>query len=243
MMTSGDGRVFQDEWAGFPERRRDRNINVGEAERWVSAIAGLAVIVVGFRRPRWRRALWPLGSSLVGRGITGRCPVNSLVGRNSARRDGRAVHVVSLSAGNGTRVERSVVVDRSPEDLFQFWRNFTNLPRFMDNLETVTVLDEDRSHWIAKGPAGVRVEWDAAIHNEIEDELIAWRSLPGADVDQAGSVHFIPTGDGMTEVRVVLRYRPRSGKLGKTVAKLFGEDPAQQIADDLRRFKQVVEAV
>ncbi len=136
-----------------------------------------------------------------------------------------------------------MVVDRSPEDLFQFWRNFTNLPRFMDNLEAVTILDEDRSHWIAKGPAGARVEWDAAIHNEIEDELIAWRSLPGSDVDQAGSVHFIPTTNGKTEVRVVLRYRPRSGKLGETVAKLLGENPAQQIADDLRRFKQVVEAV
>ena len=135
-----------------------------------------------------------------------------------------------------------MLVDGSPEDLFRFWRNFTNLPRFMDNLEAVTILDEDRSHWVAKGPAGTRVEWDATIHNEIEPELIAWRSLPGADVDQVGSVHFVPAGGGMTEVRVVLRYRPPAGKRGNVVAKLFGEDPARQIADDLRRFKQVVEA-
>jgi uncharacterized membrane protein len=240
-MTSSNG-TLHDQWDGFAERRRNQSINVGNAERWVSAIGGLAIIAVGFRKPRWRRALWPLGTSLVGRALTGRCPVNRLVGRNSAQRDVRA-RVARLSGGGGTRIERSVIVARSPEDLFQFWRNFTNLPRFMDNLEAVTVLDEDRSHWIAKGPAGARVEWDAAIHNEIEDELIAWRSLPGSDVDQAGSVHFIPTGDGMTEVRVVLRYRPRAGKLGETVTKLLGEDPAQQIADDLRRFKQVVEAV
>jgi len=242
-MTSTNGSVFHDQWDSFPERRRDLGVNVGNPERWLSAIGGLAIIVVGLRKPRWRRALWPLGSSLVGRALTGRCPVNRLIGRNSARRDVREQHVGRLSGGSGTRIERSVIVDRSPEDLFHFWRNFTNLPRFMDNLEAVTVLDEDRSHWIAKGPGGARVEWDAAIHNEIEDELIAWRSLPGADVDQAGSVHFIPTADGMTEVRVVLRYRPRAGKLGDTVAKLFGDDPAQQIADDLRRFKQVVEVV
>jgi len=237
-----DGGILQGQWATFLERDREQDINVGNAERWFSGIAGVAILAVGFRRRRWRRALWPLGSSLVGRALTGRCPVNRLIGRNSARADVRP-HVARLSGGGGTRVERSVVVDRSPEDLFQFWRNFTNLPRFMDNLEAVTVLDEDRSHWVAKGPAGARVEWDAAIHNEIEDELIAWRSLPGADVDQAGSVHFIPVGDGMTEVRVVLRYRPRAGKVAETVAKLFGEDPAQQIADDLRRFKQVVEAI
>jgi uncharacterized membrane protein len=243
VVTSGDASVFHDQWDSFPERRRDQSVNVGNTERWLSAIGGVALLVTGFRKPRWRRALWPLGGSLLGRAVTGRCPVNGLVGRNTARRDVRAVHVARLAGGSGTRVERSVIVHRSPEDLFQFWRNFTNLPRFMDNLETVTVLDEDRSHWIAKGPAGARVEWDAAIHNEIEDELIAWRSLPGADVDQAGSVHFLPAGEGMTEVRVVLRYRPRAGKLGETVSKLFGEDPAQQIADDLRRFKQVVEAV
>jgi uncharacterized membrane protein len=242
-MATNDASVFHDQWDSFPERRRNQSINVGSAERWVSAIAGLAIIVLGFRKPRWRRALWPVGSSLVGRGVTGRCPVNRAIGRDSARLDVRALHVPRLSAGGGTRVERSVIVDRSPEDLFQFWRNFTNLPRFMDNLEAVTVLDEDRSHWVAKGPAGARVEWDAAIHNEIEDELIAWRSLPGGDVDQAGSVHFIPISDGMTEVRVVLRYRPRAGKLGETVARLFGENPGEQIAADLRRFKQVVEAV
>lgn len=217
-------------------------VNVGEVERWVSAIAGATLLVAGLRKKRWRRILWPVGGSLITRAITGKSALNRVLGRNSARNRGRSSPVASLDAGAGTRVEQAVVVDRSPEELFRFWRDFTNLPRFMDNLESVTILDEDRSHWVAKGPAGTRVEWDATIHNEIEDELIAWRSLPGADVDQAGSVHFVPTADGRTDVRVVLRYRAPAGKLGEAVAKLLGDDPSQQIADDLRRFKQVVEA-
>jgi uncharacterized membrane protein len=96
---------------------------------------------------------------------------------------------------------------------------------------------------VAKAPAGTRVEWNAAIHNEIEDELIAWRSLPGADVNNAGSVHFTPAGEGRTEVRVVLSYEPPAGKMGAAIAKLLGEEPSQQVEDDLRRFKQVMEAI
>ena len=135
-----------------------------------------------------------------------------------------------------------MVVNRPVQEVYQFWRNFENLPRFMDHLESVTVLDENRSHWVAKAPAGTRVEWDAAIHNEIENELIAWRSLPDADVNNAGSVHFAAVGEGATEVRVVLSYQPPAGKLGAVVAKLLGEEPSTQVDDDLRRLKQVMEA-
>jgi uncharacterized membrane protein len=95
---------------------------------------------------------------------------------------------------------------------------------------------------VAKGPAGTRVEWDAEIEQEIENELISWRSLPGADVDQVGSVHFSPVHNGGTEVRIVMRYAPPAGKLGGGIAHIAGEDPAQQVADDLRRFKQVMDA-
>ena len=148
----------------------------------------------------------------------------------------------SSGRGEGIKVERSVVVNRPVQEVYQFWRNFENLPRFMDHLESVTVLDENRSHWVAKAPAGARVEWDATIHNEIENELIAWRSLPKADINNAGSVHFTRRGDGGTEVRVVLSYEPPAGKLGAAVAKLLGEEPSTQVDDDLRRFKQVMEA-
>jgi uncharacterized membrane protein len=139
-------------------------------------------------------------------------------------------------------VETSIAIDKSPEELFRFWRNFSNLPRFMNNLETVTELDNTRSHWVAKGPAGSHVEWDAEIYNEKENELIAWRSLENADVTNAGSVRFEggPQGHG-TFVRVTMNYNPPAGKVGATVAKLLGGEPEQLIKEDLRRLKQVME--
>jgi uncharacterized membrane protein len=221
--------------------RADWPVNVGDAERWVSGIVGAALIGYGLGRGRLRGVLLPVGLGLVGRAVTGRCPVNRALGRDTARGE-RGSPVASLEAGEGTRLEQSVLIARPRDELFQFWRRFDNLPRFMDNLESVTVLDGRRSHWVAKGPLGARVEWDAEIHNEIPDELIAWRSLPGSDMDQAGSVHFMPGHGGGTEVRVVLRYAAPAGKVGEAIGHLLGEDPGRQIADDLRRFKQVMEA-
>src|SRR5262249_43303222 len=118
-----------------------------------------------------------------------------------------------------------------------------NLPRFMKHLESVQVKGERRSRWMAKAPAGTRVEWDAEITEDRPNELIAWRSLEGADVDNSGSVRFerAPCGRGAV-VRVEMRYSPPAGVIGAGVAKLFGEDPEWQVKDDLRRFKQVMEA-
>lgn len=222
--------------------REQKGLNVGRTERVISGVAGAALLGYGLRRRRLRALLLPLGVGLVRRALTGRCEVSRALGRNSARDEGRLSPVASLDRGEGTKIERSVVINRSRDELFHFWRQFDNLPRFMDNLESVTILDDRRSHWVAKGPVGTRVEWDAEIHNEIEAELIAWRSLPGADVDQAGSVHFSPARDGGTEVRVIMRYAAPAGRLGDAVAHLLGDDPERQIADDLRRFKQVMEA-
>jgi uncharacterized membrane protein len=147
-----------------------------------------------------------------------------------------------VGRGQGTKVEERVTINRPVLEVYRFWRNFENLPRFMDHLESVTVIDDTRSHWVAKGPAGTRVEWDAVIHQEFDDELIAWRSLPGSEINNAGSVHFTPSPDGRgTDVRVVLSYEPPAGKLGVAVAKLLGEEPSRQVADDLRRLKQVMD--
>jgi uncharacterized membrane protein len=165
-----------------------------------------------------------------------------MLGRNTALDDGPSSPVTGVRRGQGVRVNESIVLNRPRGEVYRFWRNLENLPRFMDHLEAVTVLDERRSHWTAKGPAGSRVEWDAEIHNETPNEMIAWRSLEGSEVSNAGSVHFMSTENGDTEVRVVLRYDPPAGKLGAAVARLFGEDPSRQVADDLRRLKQVVEA-
>ncbi|MDT5296371.1 MAG: hypothetical protein QOJ76_3251, partial [Acidobacteriota bacterium] len=149
---------------------------------------------------------------------------------------------VSVPAERGTKVEKSVIINRPAEELYRFWRNFENLPHFMNHLESVRVTGGDRSHWVAKAPAGTTVEWEAEIYNEKENELIAWRTLEGADVDSAGSVRFEKaTGGRGTVVRVSLKYDPPGGKLGSLVARLFGENPDQQIDEDLGRFKQLME--
>ena len=243
MASIYNGTVSHESWENLKRPQpEDDGINVGATERIVSGVAAAVVAAVGVRRKRLRPILFPVAGSLMTRAFTGRCAVNRALGRNSARGQ-RGSRVASVPRGEGIKVEKSVVVSRPPQELYRFWRNFENLPRFMDHLESVTVLDENRSHWVAKAPAGTRVEWDATIHNEIENELIAWRSLPGADVNNAGSVHFTPLQNGeWTEVRVVLSYEPPAGKLGAAVAKLLGEEPSKQVEDDLRRFKQVMEA-
>jgi uncharacterized membrane protein len=180
----------------------------------------------------------------VQRGVSGHCNVYGAMGYDTAGEgEHRRSDKVSVAGGRGVKVEKSVTINRPPEELYSFWRNFENLPRFMHHLESVRVTGGDRSHWVAKGPAGSTVEWDAEVYNEKENEMIAWRSLEGADVASAGSVHFTPAAAGRgTVVRVVLKYDPPGGVIGATVAKLFGENPEQQIDEDLRRFKQVMES-
>ncbi|MBA3893126.1 MAG: SRPBCC family protein [Gemmatimonadales bacterium] len=243
MTATYDGIGRTDAWDNLRRREPAQDgVNVGRRERWISAAAAAAVTAYGLRRRRGRRLLLPIAGALIGRAVSGRCAVNRMLGRNTVNDDTPSSPVTSVRRGEGVRVEESVVINRPRADVYRFWRNLENLPRFMDHLETVTVLDERRSRWTAKGPAGSRVEWDAEIHNEIPNELIAWRSLEGSEVDNAGSVHFMPTENGDTEVRVVLRYDPPAGRLGAAVARLFGEDPSHQVAEDLRRLKQVVEA-
>jgi uncharacterized membrane protein len=139
-------------------------------------------------------------------------------------------------------VKRSIVVNKPAEALYNFWHDFQNLPTFMYHLQSVQVIDERRSHWVTKGPAGKRVEWDAEVTDDRPNELIAWRSLEGADVYNAGVVRFEPRPGGRgTIVKVEMEYYPPGGLAGTAVAMLFNASPEQQIYDDLRRFKQVLE--
>lgn len=149
----------------------------------------------------------------------------------------------ALDVAREVHVETSIAIEKTPEELYTFWRDLKNLPRFMRNLDSVTEIDPLHSHWVAKGPGDLRVEWDAEIYNEKENELIAWRSLETADVVNAGSVRFQsgPQGHG-TFVRVVMNYNPPAGKVGATLAQLLGAEPAQLIKEDLRRLKQIMEA-
>jgi uncharacterized membrane protein len=143
---------------------------------------------------------------------------------------------------NGARLTNSLVINRAPEELYQRWHDFESLPTFMHHLESVSVTGGGRSHWVAKAPAGTTVEWDAEVTEDRPNELIAWRSLEGADVYNAGSVRFEPAaGNRGTVVTVEIEYNPPGGLIGADIAKLFGEDPSQQVYADLRRFKQLVE--
>lgn len=136
----------------------------------------------------------------------------------------------------------TTTIARAAEEVYRSWRNFENLPDFMDHLESVKDIDGRISHWVAHGPAGTTVAWKAEIVEDVVGEVIAWRSVAGADVDNAGSVRFSPAPKGQgTEVTVELDYAVPGGGLGSSLAKLLGEEPSQQLRDDLRRFKQVLE--
>lgn len=215
--------------------------NVNDPERWISVVFGSALAAYGLKkRSIGGFLLSAIGGALVARGATGHCFVYNGLGLSSVREDdGRQV---SVPYGKGVRVEKSVTINSTPEQLYSFWRNFENLPRFMHNLESVEVRDGNRSRWVAKGPAGKSVDWEAEIINEVPNELIGWRSVEGSEVDNAGSVHFTPaTGGRGTEVKVVLRYDPPAGKFGARISKLLGEDPAANVQEDLRRLKMLVE--
>jgi uncharacterized membrane protein len=144
----------------------------------------------------------------------------------------------------GFTARTAITINRSREEVYRYWRDFGNLPYFMQYLDEVRVdpHNERRSHWRAKGPLGVPVEWDAEIVEDRPNELIAWRSVDVADVPNRGTVRFeLAPGGRATEVHVEIRYYPPAGALGKVVAKLFGADPAREAREDLRRFKQVLE--
>jgi uncharacterized membrane protein len=216
------------------------DINVGDTERLVSALGGGALAVFGLSRGSLGGlALAAVGGALVYRGVTGYCHCYEALSISTAEEHGRAT---SVAAGSGVKVEKSIMVQRPAEELYRFWRQLDNLPRIMRHLKSVTS-QGGRSHWVARGPMGASVEWDAEIINERPGELIAWRSLEGSQVDTAGSVHFTPAPGGRgTDVRVTLKYDPPAGKAGSAVARLLGKEPAQQIEEDLRRFKYEMES-
>jgi uncharacterized membrane protein len=218
--------------ASFP------GVNVGETERIASLVAGGALALLGLRRGSLGGlGIAALGGMLVYRGYKGQCGIYQKLGINTAQPAEPNAYF-----DHGIHVEVSATIDRSPAELYTFWRNFENLPKFMEHLQSVKVIDEKRSQWVARGPAGTSVKWDAEIINDEPNQTIAWRSLGGAQVDNAGSVRFVeaPAGRG-TEVHVVLDYIPPGRVVGKWVAKLFGEDPQTQIETDLRRFKMLME--
>ena len=150
--------------------------------------------------------------------------------------------VAARTKGQKQVATKVITINAAPEEVYRFWRDFENLPRFMKNVASVTMLDDRRSRWVVHGPAGLRIEWDAELVTDRVNEAISWRSLEGADVDNSGSVQFVraPGGRG-TEVWVEVRYDAPGGRIGAAIAKLFGKEPSQQAYADLRRLKQILE--
>lgn len=220
------------------ETQADKNgdTNVGRIERIASAVGGGALIGYALKsRSKGGIALGLLGAGLLYRGASGQCEAYRAFGINTASEGTEEV-------ARDVHIEKSITINESPAKLYKFWRDLENLPRFMEDLETVTMLDETRSHWVANGPGGKNVEWDAEIYNDKEGELIAWRSLSGSDITNAGSVHFDPAPDGRgTYLKVVLNYNPPGGKAAALFAKLFGQEPGQMVEHNLKRLKQLIE--
>lgn len=215
--------------------------NLDLFERWASILGGVALVSYGLRKGSAGRTLLAIvGCDLIYRGTTGYSPLYSVLGFRPMEY-GRHTYP-SIPYRQGIRVDASITINKRREEIYEFWRNLENLPQFVRHLLSVTVIDSKRSHWIAQGPAGKIVEWDAEIINEKPNELIGWASLPGSDVATAGSVHFKPApGNRGTEVHVELQYIPPAGVLGAAVAKIMGQDPATEIKDDLRRLKELLE--
>jgi uncharacterized membrane protein len=202
----------------------------GDLERWASLIGGGAMVLSGLRQRSLRGVLMALaGGGLVYQGAKGKSTLKQVED--------------AVGLDHALRVEKTVTIDRPAAELYSFWRNLENLPRFMRHVRSVTVQDERHSHWVANAPLNQTIEWDAEIMNDEPDHLIAWASTAGADIENSGLVRFQPTtGDRGTEVKVVMEYQPPGGTLAAAIAKLFGEEPEQQIGDELNRFKQLMEA-
>jgi uncharacterized membrane protein len=213
--------------------------DVRELERWLSLATASAAIAYGISRRTVPGIFLALAALPVAyRGLVGEWP-HSNNGRGLESDDTR----MALGGGRGIHVYDSIRLEKPVDEMFRFWRRLENLPRVMSHLERVTELDGKRSHWLAQGAGGLNVEWDAEIINEIENKLIGWRSLPGADVVTAGSVSFAPIHGGRgTEVAVRLQYATPAGRAGALVATLMGREPSQMIRSDLRRAKQLLEA-
>jgi len=230
----------------FPGDVRDAHVhsgrNVGDVERWASIVAGTGLALYGLtqRNPKGL-GLAVMGGLLARRGAIGHCHVYEALDLNTAASSSDTRR--ALGGDRGIRVQETVTVNRPVEDLYRFWRNLDNLPRFMQHLESVERISDTQSRWRAKGPGGAIVQWTAEIINDIPNELIAWRTLDGSDVVSAGSVHFDAVGrqGRETRLRVRLQYSPPGGKVAANLAKLLRQDPASEIREDLRRFKQLIE--
>lgn len=215
---------------------KSASVESNQAERVASLVAGGILLGVGLRRGNPIRLLLAIaGGALMLRGAKGHLGVAEAIGAQPQ-------DAAEPSWKRQIYVRKSITINRPREEVYQYWRNFENLPKFMRHLQQVHEETERLSHWKARGPAGFDVAWDAELTLDTPNEIVAWKSLPGAQIENSGEVRFEDApGNRGTIVRVELTYRPPAGVLGAVVAKLFGEEPHGQIADDLRRLRSLLE--
>lgn len=233
--SSEEGRA-----SALPPATGSSTINLDPSERIVSAFGGAALTIIGLRNIASVSGVTMLlgGGYLLARGLSGYCYINNAIERRSENRSTSAMEAKTFFTINKPRA-----------DVYAFWRKLENLPRFMRHLEKVTELDDRRSTWTAKIPGAehlpgklASVSWEAEITEDISGELIAWSSLPGSTVDNAGEVRFIDSPDGKgTEIKACISYRLPAGDLGMLAAKLFNPAIEKMMRDDLRNFKRLIE--
>ena len=217
---------------------KNRPTSLADADNWLALGTGALLLLVGAsRRSAIGTCLAMSSAPLLCRGITGSWP---FVLTGYVQPD---ITKTALDGEREVHVRESVQLEIPLAEAYRFWRRLENLPRFMTHLNRVSETSDGTSHWVAAGPAGLAVEWDAEVINEIENKLLAWRSLPGSDVVTAGSVNFgAARGGRSTQITVHLQYAPPAGKAGALVASLVGREPSQTVREDLRHFRQLLEA-
>lgn len=214
--------------------RATTSMNVGPGERSLSFLLGAGIVGFGLSQYGWRRwLLLLLGGGLLKRGFTGRCDAYEQLKIDTRHTPSRS----GVESGNGRKLEHAVDIHCPAQQLYSFWRQFDQLPRILRHVETVEQIDGTHSHWVVRGPLGRQFEWDAEIINDHEGELIAWKSLSGSTVPNAGSVRFEDLGNRTTRLRVTMEFDPPAGSLGLTVAQLLGASPQQDLEEDLAAFK------
>ncbi|KAB7725986.1 DUF2892 domain-containing protein [Rudanella paleaurantiibacter] len=215
-------------------------INVGDSERVLSVAGGALLATIGIRQGGLGGMLLAvLGSTIAYRGVSGYCPVNDFVGRDTSEAKAQT-DVIEIS--------QVVTINKPRAEVYQYWRHLENLPEFMTHLQSVTQIDDKRSHWVAPVPGTEKfenfgnIEWDAEITEEVENSRLVWRSVPGASIDNAGEVRFTdaPQGRG-TELHAVIKYRPPQGIVGELVSKLLNPAFKSMVEAEIRRFKRLLE--
>ena len=216
-------------------RDKGKEVNATDVEHIAALVTGGLMLASGFRRGGPIGSLFKLGGlALLYRGQQGYRRLYEAIG----------IALPAEPTGVGrqnVRVESEIVIDKPRDEIYRIWRNFENLPVFMDHLISVHEIDDTRSLWVAKAPAGMVIKWDCKVINDVENELIAWTTLEGSGVDHAGTVRFDEAGPGKTRLHVVFRYDPPADMLGVWIAKLFQNDPQSQTDRDLQQFKAIME--